>query len=192
MFGVMVCLTGKKFAAVSGNEVPPEFETIAESHGCTVIREAATLEDFKAINPSCAAGNPAAIATMADQWRTTMNNFARGEDGYRNRPGACAGAKLIGKSGHVAHSMTELFFSFTGGRKTLTFKVIYRGPTDLGPSDGPWMPPGAADLADGKGGAHVEDRREMRRKKETTVPSCQSCQDTLFMARCDIEEQSCG
>jgi hypothetical protein len=37
MFGVLVCLTGKKFAAVSGNEVPPGFKDIAESHGCTVI-----------------------------------------------------------------------------------------------------------------------------------------------------------
>lgn len=190
MFGVLVCLTGKKFAAVSGDEMPPEFETIVRSHNCEPIMEAATLEDFKASNPRCAARNTAAIATMTDQWRDTMNKFTRVEDGYRNRPGTCAGAKLIGKSGHVAHSMTEIYFSF-GAKKTLTFNVIYRGPTHLGPSQGPWTPPSALDLASGKGGEHVEERRDMRRKKETTVPSCQSCQDTLFMARCDIEEQSC-
>ena len=190
MFGVLVCLTGKRFAAVSGGEMPPAFETIARSHSCEPVTEAATLEDLKAINPRSAAGNPAAIAAMADQWRDTMNKFTSLEDGYRNQPGTCAGAKLIGKSGHVAHSMTEIYFSF-GAKKALTFSVLYRGPSDLGPSQGPWTPPSAAKLADGKGGTHVEERRDMRRKKETTVPSCRSCQDTLFMARCDLEQQRC-
>jgi hypothetical protein len=192
MFGVMVCLTGQKFAAVSGNEMPAEFEAIARKYGCEPLKEAATLEDLKAINPRCAKGDPAAIATMTKQWRDTMTQFEEEAGGYSNRPGTCAGAKLMGKSRHVAHSMTEIYFSFTGGRKALTFNVIYRGPTHFAPTDGPWTPPSADDLASGKGGPHVEKRGDMRRKKELTVPSCQSCQDTLFMARCDIEKQSCA
>jgi hypothetical protein len=191
MFGVMVCPTGKKFAAVSGNEMPAEFEAIARKYGCEPLKEAATLKDFMAINPRGAAGDPAAIATMTKQWHDTMTKFEEEEDGYSNRPGTCAGAKLIGMSRHVAHSMTEIYFSFTGGRRALTFNVLYRGPANFAPVDGPWTPPSAGDLASGKGGPHVEERGDMRRKKELTVPSCQSCQDTLFMARCDIEKQSC-
>ncbi|NOJ81833.1 DUF4150 domain-containing protein [Myxococcus xanthus] len=192
MFGVMVCLTGKKFAAVSGNEVPPAFETIAASYGCTVIKDSATLESFKALNPRCAAGDTAATQKMTKQWNDTTRRVARGETGYSNRPGTCAGAKLIGKSGHVAHSMTELYFSFTGGRRALTFNVLYRGPNKFAPSEGTWTPPSVASLLSGEGGENIEERRDMKRKKETTVPSCRSCQDTLYMARCDIEVQTCG
>jgi len=191
MFGVMVCLKGEKFAAVSGGEMPPGFKAIAEAHGCKVIEQAATLEDFMAINPRCAAGNPEAIAKMDKQWRDTMNKFTKKESGYKNRPGTCAGAKLIGKSGHVAHSMTEIYFSFSSAKKALSFDVFYRGPIDYAPTEGPWTPPHASAINDGKGGTRVEKRVDMRRKKEVTVLSCQSCQDTLFMARCDLEVQTC-
>ncbi|MCP3169949.1 DUF4150 domain-containing protein [Myxococcus qinghaiensis] len=193
MFGVMVCLTGKRFAAVSGNEVPPGFKAIAEAHGCTVIEKAATLEDFMTINPRCAAGDTEAIDKMAKQWEGTKERSDRFESGYNNRPGTCAGAKLIGKSGHVAHSMTEIYFSFSRDKKALSFDVAYRGPSDYAPfkGEGPWTPPSAADIEDGKGGTRVENRVNMRRKTEVTVLSCQSCQDTLFMARCDLEKQSC-
>ncbi len=191
MFGVMVCLKGEKLAAVSGGEMPPGFKAIAAAHGCKPIEEAATLKDFMAINPRCAAGNPEAIATMDKHWRDTMNKFTKKESGYRNRPGTCAGAKLIGKSGHVAHSMTEIYFSFSSAKKALSFDVFYRGPIDYAPSEGPWTPPHASAINDGKGGTRVEKRVDMRRKKEVTVLSCQSCQDTLFMARCDLEVQTC-
>ncbi|KFA91008.1 DUF4150 domain-containing protein [Archangium violaceum] len=196
MFGVLVCLTGKKFAAVSGNEVPPGFKAIAESHGCTVLGEAATLEDFMAINPRCAAGDTEAIEKMSEQWKETVRKSDSGEEGYNNRPGTCAGAKLIGKSGHVAHSMTEIYFSFSSDKKGVKFKTYYRGPIDDAPdapskAKGPWTPPSADDIKAGKGGARVEEHVDMRRKKEVTVLSCQSCQDTLFMARCDLEKQSC-
>jgi len=198
MFGVLVCLTGKKFAAVSGNEVPSGFKAIAEEHGCTIIEEAASLTDFLAINPKCTAGDAAALDKVTKQWDATMRKSIARVDGYRNRPGTCAGAKLIGKSGHVAHSMTEIYFSFSKDKKSVEFSVLYRGPAEYAPKpdddvmkEGPWAPPSADDIKDGKGGERVEVRRKMRRKKEVTVLSCQSCQDTLFMARCDIEKQSC-
>ncbi|MBZ4423311.1 DUF4150 domain-containing protein [Myxococcus sp. RHSTA-1-4] len=202
MFGVMVCRNGKKFAAVSGGELPVGFKAIAEAYGCTVIGEAATLEDFMAINPRCAVGDANAIDKMAKQWDTTENNVIRGEDGYSNLPGTCAGAKLIGKSGHVANSMTEMYFSFPRAKK-LSFEVFYRGPVNYSPSrgkvegadgkgPGAWKPPSAAAINEGKGGESVEERVNMRRRSEKTVLSCQSCQDTLFMARCDIEAQTCG
>ncbi|MCA9695884.1 MAG: hypothetical protein KC431_00045 [Myxococcales bacterium] len=190
MFGVLVCLTGKKFAAVSGNEVPDSFRTIAEGHGCTIITDAATVDDFVAMNPRCAS-DAGARAKVVTQWANTVDKHANDVSGYNNEPGTCAGAKLIGKSGHVAHSLTEIYFSFTGGKKALTFSVIYRGPSDFAPTSGPWTAPTAGDL-EGNTSAHIQERRDMRRKKELTVPSCQSCQDTLFMARCDLEKQSCG
>ncbi len=72
--------------------------------------------------------------------------------------------------------------------------MFYRGPRDYSPSkvEGDWTPPRAAVINNGEGGEHVEERFKMRRKSEETVLSCQTCQDTLFMARCDLEEQTCG
>ncbi|PTL77208.1 DUF4150 domain-containing protein [Vitiosangium sp. GDMCC 1.1324] len=206
MFGVMVCRNGKKFAAVSGGEVPPRFKAIAEAHGCTVIGEAATLEDFLAINPRCAAGDTEAIHKMRKRWRETKEKFDDKKPGYNNKPGTCAGAKLIGKSGHVANSMTEMFFAFPSAKK-MTYKVFYRGPPEYSPPKdnvvgpdgkgaGAWMPPRVAAVVaaikEGRGGEPDGERVDMRRKSEETVPSCRSCQDTLFMARCDLEVQTCG
>ncbi|OJH40643.1 DUF4150 domain-containing protein [Cystobacter ferrugineus] len=202
MFGVMVCRNGKKFAAVSGGELPPRFKAIAESHGCTVIGEAATLEDFMAANPRCARGDTEAIKKMTSRWDETEKKSLKMDKGYNNRPGTCAGAKLIGKSGHVASSMTEMFFAFPSARK-LSFEVFYRGPINYSPpkgkvegadgkGPGAWKPPSVAAINEGKGGESVDERVNMRRNSEETVLSCQSCQDTLFMARCDLEAQTCG
>jgi hypothetical protein len=191
MFGVLVCVTGDKFAAVSGLEMPPGFKAIAQSHGCEPIEEAATLEDLMAINPRCARGDTAAIAKMTQQWDATMEKSINKKEGYNNRPGTCAGAKLIGKSGHVARSMTEIYFSFSSDKKSVAFNVIYHGPIELAPAEELWTAPSEADVEQKKGSPHVEERYKMKRRKEISVPSCQSCQDTLFMARCDIEEQQC-
>lgn len=202
MFGVMVCRKGKRFAAVSGGELPPRFKAIAEAHGCTVIGEAATLEDFMAINPRCAAGDTEAINKLTKRWDETEKKSAKKLPGYNNLPGTCAGAKLIGKSGHVANSMTEMFFAFPSARK-LAYKAFYRGPAGYSPPKdnvkgpdgngaGAWKPPSAAASNEGSGGKRVEEYVTMRRKSEETVLSCQSCQDTLFMARCDHEAQTCG
>jgi hypothetical protein len=191
MFGVMVCINKEKFAAISGNETPGGFREIAKRHGCEVIEQAATVDDFIAMNPN---KERAATDAIRDQWRATMNKSIRPvpEKGYNNIPGTCAGAKLIGKSRHVAHSMTEMYFAFSGAdKKASTFNVIYRGPARLAPENGPWASPSAAEIAGEKADTYVEKRVLMRRKKENTVLSCQSCQDTLFMARCDKEKQSC-
>ncbi|MFN0059746.1 MAG: DUF4150 domain-containing protein [Planctomycetota bacterium] len=192
MFGVMVCLTGKKFAAVSGVETPSKFESIAASHGCTVIKDAATLNDFIAANPRAADGNAPAIAALTDGFAAAMAKHDSAVDGYNNKPGTCAGAKLIGKSGHIADSMTEFYFAFKIGKNalsTLAFSAIYRGPGALGPvSPAAFVAPTAVEYAS----PLVDERRDMKRKVGETVPSCQSCQDTLFVAMCDKEGRSCG
>jgi hypothetical protein len=201
MFGVLVCLTGKKFAAVSGGETPPMFETIAARHGCTVIKDAATVDDIIAANPMCkvkagASADAVEAATQAksrilDRWALAEAKHDKKKPGYNNRPGRCAGAKLIGKSGHVADSMTEIFFSFAGDGRKLEFGVSYRGPSQFAPSSGPWKPPGATEIAAADTGS-MDERVDMKRKSGETVPSCRACQDTLFMARCDLERQSCA
>ncbi|QQR46147.1 DUF4150 domain-containing protein [Myxococcus xanthus] len=206
MFGVMVCRNGKRFAAVSGGEMPPGFMAIADAHGCTVIGEAATLKDFLARNPRCAAGDTEAIKKMRTRWKETEKKVRAEKKEYSNEPGTCAGAKLIGKSGHVANSMTEMFFAFPSARK-LTYPVFYRGPLEYSPPKdravgpdgkgaGVWKPPSVAEVVaaikEGRGGDPDGERVDIRRKSEETVPSCQSCQDTLFMARCDLEVQTCG
>ena len=180
MCGVMVCLTGKKFAAVSGDEVPEGFKAIAAKHGCTIVADAATVADFQAMN-----SRPEQVEAA---WNEVARKQARREKGYNNEPGKCAGAKLVGKSGHIARSMTEIYFPFTGGKKALTFSVIYRGPAPSAPAEGPWSPPTSGNAEGGR----IDERRDMRRRTELTVPSCQVCQETLYMARCDIEGKSCG
>ncbi|HYH98000.1 PAAR-like domain-containing protein [Hyalangium sp.] len=193
MFGVMVCINKEKFAAISGDETPDGFKEIARSHGCEVIDLAATLGDILARNPNKDLASQIAIR---DRWRATMRKHLatpKPEQGYNNRPGACAGAKLIGRSGHVAHSMSEMYFSPSGANKdTLTFNVIYRGPDKFAPENKPWTPPTEEELKATKDDDTTDGKRvNMRRKKESTVLSCQSCQDTLFMARCDKERQTC-
>ncbi|HLL06474.1 MAG TPA: PAAR-like domain-containing protein [Myxococcaceae bacterium] len=190
MFGVMVCINKEKFAAISGDETPDGFKEIAESHGCKVIEEAATMDDFLAMNPK---KDYASQKAIEDQWIVTMRKHLatpKSEDGYNNLPGACAGAKLIG-SRHVAHSMSEMYF-YPSGKKELTFNVIYRGPGRFAPENKAWTAPKKEELTEEElTAAYGPKRVNMRRKKESTVLSCQSCQDTLFMARCDKERQTC-
>src|SRR5206468_8531786 len=126
MFGVMVCKCSQKWAAVSGGEMPPGFESIAGNHGCTPIKDAATVDDIKAINPRSA--TPAGAAGIDAHWDAAMAKHNAGDQGYNNKPGTCAGAKLLAKSGHVAETMTEVYFVYKGGLKAQTFSVIYRGP----------------------------------------------------------------
>ncbi|NTX05721.1 DUF4150 domain-containing protein [Myxococcus sp. CA040A] len=192
MVGVMVCRNGERFAAISGGETPPGFKAIAEVHGCKIVEEAATLEDFIAINPRCARVGAEATTKLEEQWEHTKKRIDAEEPGYRNEPGTCAGAKLIGKSGHVADSMTEIYFA-PSGTESFNFKVFYRGPVDCSPSnsEGVWKPPSRALINERKREEHLEERAKMRRKSGETVLSCQTCQDTLFMARCDIEGQRC-
>ncbi|WP_415841873.1 DUF4150 domain-containing protein, partial [Myxococcus xanthus] len=192
MVGVLVCRGGKRVAAISGGETPVGFKEIAGDLGCEVIEEAATLNDFISMNPRSAAGDTEATNRLKTQWDDTMRNYGRGEPGYSNEPGTCAGAKLIGKSGHVADSMTEMMFSFSSNRKALEFNVFYRGPNDFAPTVGPWKPPSAADVETGNGSKRAGERVDMRRRKEETVLSCRSCQDTLYLARCDHEKQRCA
>nr|WP_293171433.1 DUF4150 domain-containing protein [Nannocystis sp.] len=188
MFGVMVCINGKKFAAVSGGETPPKFASIASGHGCTVIKDAAGLSDILAAN----GGSSDAAAAVKEVWKATMDLHTTKLKGYLNKPGTCAGAKLIGKSGHVADSMTEIFFAFQGGKSTLSFSAIFRGPAAFAPSTGPWSAPSLASLAEHSPSTVVELRSDIKRRSGETVPSCQSCQDTLYMAMCDKEKKSCG
>lgn len=187
MFGVMVCKSGNKFAAVSGEEMPPAFPAIARRHGCTPITEAATLTDMIAAN-----GRSGGAAAVTEQWKTVMAKFDSKAKGYRNQPGTCAGAKLIGKSGHVADSMTEIYFTFQGGKSTLSFSSVYRGPAMFTPQQGAWSAPSPGSIAEQDPATVVEVRTDMKRRVGETVPSCQSCQDTLFMAMCDREKKSCG
>jgi hypothetical protein len=155
-----------------------------------VIKEAAGLSDMLAANGR--SGEAAAAAKIDKLWKRTMANHTQGLKGYNNKPGTCAGAKLVGKSGHVPDSMTEIFFSFQGGKSTLSFSAIFRGPAAFAPSAGPWSAPSLASLAEHSPSTVVELRSDMKRRSGETVPSCQSCQDTLYMAVCDKEKKSCG
>jgi hypothetical protein len=102
--------------------------------------------------------------------------------------------------------MTEMYFAFPSAVKK-AYPVFYRGPSEYSPPKenavgpdgkgaGAWKPPTVAAvvaaLKEGRGGELDTERVTMRRKSEETVPSCLSCQDTLFMARCDLEVQKCG
>ena len=194
MIGVMVCVNGDKFAAISGGETPDGFVEVAKQHDVpegNVVKEAAEFKDFA--DRAERTSSVEAREKMKDQWNDVVRKRIGKEKGYNNAPGTCASAKLIGKSGHVADSMTELLFQFQvpGRRKGQAFEAIYRGPKALAPTSGkfwspPVEPPPVTDSSD-----VVDEKREMRRRTGETVPSCQSCQDTLFMALCDKERQVC-
>lgn len=194
MIGVMVCISGDKFAAISGGDTPEGFVEVAKKYGVpegNIIKENAEFGDIA--NRTGRASTAEDQDKMRSRWDEAMSKHREGTDGYNNRPGTCAGAKLIAKSGHVADSMTELFFPFQvkNRRKGLVFEVIFRGPETLAPTPGEfWSPPTESNLATDSSNA-VEETREMKRRTGETVPSCRSCQETLFMALCDKDQQTC-
>jgi hypothetical protein len=147
----MVCIDGEKFAAISGGETPHGFVEVAKKHEVpegNIIREAAEFGDFA--NRTGRASTAEGQDKMRSRWDEATSKHKEGTDGYRNRPGTCAGAKLIAKSGHVADSMTELFFPFQvpNKRSGLVFEVIFRGPDALAPTPGKfWSRPTESALA---------------------------------------------
>lgn len=192
MIGVMVCLEGRRFAAVSGREVPPGFATVAENkHHCHVIEKPATKEGILKFNPLSADGDQRAAEAIKNVWNDAEKKWVKKVPGYENKPGTCAGAKLLG-TGHLPGSMTELFFALRPDRQShQQFEVIYRGPeTDVPvrvPGTGGWKAPALHPP-----GPSIEKRVIMRRSSGDTVTSCKTCQDTLFTATCARNQRTCG
>ncbi|MDB4989713.1 MAG: hypothetical protein JWN04_4891 [Myxococcaceae bacterium] len=191
MIGVMICLEGRRFAAVSGGEVPPDFATIAKRYHCRVIEKTATKEDILKFNPLTAEGDRAATRAVTNAWDDARRKWEDDVPGYKNEPGTCAGAKLLG-TGHLPDSMTELFFASRPGKKShQQFDAVYRGPeTDAPvrvPGAGGWEAPTLE-----RPGPQVEKRVVMRRRTGETVTSCKTCQDTLFTTTCARNQRTCG
>ncbi|HEX5656655.1 MAG TPA: DUF4150 domain-containing protein [Polyangiales bacterium] len=187
MIGVMVCLEGRKFAAISGRELPPEFAKVAKKHQCHVIEKPATVEGILKFNPLSVDGDQRAMEAIEHAWKDAETKWEADVPGYRNKPGTCAGAKLLG-TGHLSGSMTELFFAYRPGKGQLQFEAIYRGPEAGAPGDGPWDKPPIRD----EPGPKVEKRVKMRRRGGETVTSCKTCQDTLFTTTCARNLRTCG
>jgi len=172
MVGVMICLDHKqKFAAMSGTYILKGFKKIAENNGCTVVGGGTVgAADLNRANKSAAQPPPPAtrIGVISGRVTATNGNFASGkallkEKNPYSKPGTCAGAHLIGKSGHTPFSMTEMFFAPTGTWiKEYNWRVEGLQQTNrvFGTDVHRFTPWG------------------------NTVASCHSCQELLFLALC--------
>lgn len=171
MVGVMVCLGGEQFAAVSGFPTPEGFTQIATDRGCTVLTKDAGLEDIKAANPN---KDAASQAIIEQRWKELQDKGKNKVKGYR-RPGTCAGAKLMATSGHTGQSMTEVFYGAWQASNQLPAAVtlLHRNETVDGRQIEPATP------------------RTREPEKDQSVPSCLTCQELLFMTRCD-QPPVCG
>lgn len=178
MVGVLVCPGGKNFAAVSDQDTPADFKDVvdkatAKFGGCEVKTKNATLDDMLKAN---ARTDPESVRAVRRQWNTVVLKSMLGMKGFSNEPGTCAGAKLMATSGHTGSSMTELFYepkaSNNPNAQRPGVDVIHR-PNESG--DKP----------------EARQRRKARRvdveqpDKNEGVASCMTCQETLFMTRCE-------
>jgi uncharacterized Zn-binding protein involved in type VI secretion len=94
MISVMVCLEGRRFAAVSGREVPPDFSKLAKlKHHCHVIEKPATKEDILKFNPLSADGDQRAVEAIKKSLNDAQQKWADKVPGYENKPGTCAACR---------------------------------------------------------------------------------------------------
>jgi Toxin PAAR-like domain len=176
MVGVMICVHARDqgrtksntFAAMSG-DTTPGFERVVNSSGLATLVGGGAVgpEDMIAANTR-AGVNEAALRTnvMAAYnrivaARTHTPNGRPQPPGYTDY-GTCAAAKLLAASGHGPIQMTEAWFQPTDSA----------GPQTLGPY---WM--------------RVNGRRIRAREYPATdaqIPSCNSCQESLYMTMCPV------
>jgi hypothetical protein len=172
MVGVMICKGHEqKFAAMSGTYVLEGFREVAGNNGCTVVGGGSVgPADLDSANTSGAQPEPPAtrLSVIRDAFAATTANFERGQRllGSKNpysKPGTCAGAHLIAKSGHAPAWMTEMYFAPTSNwTKGYNWRVegLQQANRIFGTNVHSFTPWG------------------------NTVASCHSCQELLFLAMC--------
>lgn len=181
MLGVMVCKTGEVFAAMSGRTSLPGFKAVVKKLGWKLCETSSRPDDFAAANPTVDQRDRRTALTTT--WSDTAAKNAARQDRY-NAPGECAAAKLVAARGHVALSMSEMFFApkqpHQVSLRYQSYDVLYYLRAAL-----KWFTLGRVDLV-------RPPEREDDFDAGTTVPSCDTCQTILPMALCDVAERTCS
>ncbi|WAS91096.1 DUF4150 domain-containing protein [Nannocystis poenicansa] len=163
MVGVMICgRCGMSFGSMSG-KTSTLFTSVASSIVDQVVGGgAATAQDFINSNKTKFADDVKRARGVNTAWQA-METAARnsGPNSGYNHPGACAGAKLIARAGHVPKEMTEMMFSPSGWEQR--YRVMWTT----------WRSTTAKVLF----------------TTGETVPSCHTCQRLLYLANCP--ERTC-
>jgi uncharacterized protein DUF4150 len=187
MVGVMICACGQKFAAMSGNDTLDGFADAVATVGANLVGGGiVSPQELAGANRSAgasAARKARVIDARVDELTTASNSQA----GY-NPPGNCAGAKLLGRSGHKPVQMTEAFSIVRATPFTYTvLRTNAAGAADA------WLnqvlqnrfAQGILNVPEGARPGVEEDYAG-----DESIPSCHTCQDLLYLTMCP--ERNCG
>ena len=180
MVGVMSCKHDPSltFAARSGTSTS-QFESIAAQFVDHVIGGGAvSTEEF--ISSNTGGITPSRVRReMERACRFVQRASALQEPGY-NPLGACAGSKLLARSGHAPVEMTEMFFKPPGtGMWSATYSVVTNHNSQVAPA---WL----RSVLDN----NLSRRQDLPYTTGQPVASCQSCQTTLYLTMCP--ERACS
>jgi hypothetical protein len=191
MVGVMVCrLHDRSFAAMSGDATLSGFERVASQCGHTPVSGGVVSnQEFADANQATEdiGGAPISAATKLTQVDLAIQRINRkrgtGHKGY-NRPGNCAGAKLVARAPAASHgpiAMTEMFF-LGGWTGTYGYLETIRTPEQLANYSRSW-------INRLRRGASARRRPPRDFTTGEIVVSCHACQELLYMTMCP--ERTC-
>ncbi len=192
MVGVMVCKCGQSHAARSGSTGNGSaFDEIAGQHADNVV------PGPPATATTLALANPVGDRELerAAVMRRRFEDLGRLSDGPGrtpgyNTPGTCAGPKLLA-CGHAPAELTEMFYNSPKKRDWSASYWVQRVDRHDAASGSPqWQQRMAMNL---------DARRRILTYYEAGgdhtgapgVASCQTCQELLYLATCDVDDWSC-
>lgn len=192
MVGVMVCKCGTSHAARSGaGPNGSGFDAVAGQHADEVVPGAPATPTSLAAHNLDGGQQRQRIAVL----RRRFDSLSRLSDGPGripgyNTPGECAGPKLLA-CGHAPAEMTEMFYNSPKKKKAWSATYWVQRVDRHDPASGSldWQQRMAMNL---------DARRRVATQydgdgdgKAPGVASCQTCQELLYLATCDVDDWSC-
>lgn len=181
------CTEPRYFATNSGDTMPALYDAASAVGGIEVIGGgAASKQDFTNANKAKLdkAGERIPrgrkIGAIHDAFKSANEKMSAGAPGY-NRAGNCAGAKLVAKASHAPRQMCEVYFTPTSW--SASYSVLSTTAEKI--AEGVDRPGWMAEILRNE---HAQ-RREREFRQDEPVPSCHTCQETLFLTNCP--ERSC-
>lgn len=191
MVGVMICKCGQSHAARSGSGANgPAFDEIAGQYADNVVPGSpATPASLTASN-----SDSERYRKRARIIRQRFDELSRVSDGPGripgyNTPGTCAGPKLLA-CGHAPAEMTEMLYNSPKKKTWSANYWVQRVERHDAASGSPQWQQQMANNLDAR--KRVSTYYEARGDGETPgVASCQTCQELLYLATCDVDDWSC-
>lgn len=191
MIGVMICKGCDQSHAAMSGPTKSKFTEVAGKHADNVISGGAvSADDIWEANKSVAKNQPGARAAFDEHFDDLADRYDSSPPGSGwNKPGNCAGAKLVA-CGHAAAELTEMYFmppnqpsvlQWSGSYEVLTTERTQEQLQGYSPS---WKR------------KIMQNKAAKRTSHSFTgssegVASCHTCQELLYMATCDIDDWSC-